>query len=149
MKIELTKILCAILTVGVAIGAESSIKLDEDESTSLARFEMIHRLACDTNDSEMFMLLLPRRERNNLLLLNKNKLQEVINKYPEVTGVSLVLELSREDYIKLVGARVADHWVDSEEVNVRYFKVEFKLKNNGSAQNYVILKNGIFYKAAL
>jgi hypothetical protein len=141
--------LCAFLVFSAVNGAEVKTELNDDELVSLARFELLHKMACQANDSEMFAILLQKKTKEKFSLVGKNKFQEIVNEYPEVIGISLVLELSREDYTKLVGTRVTSLWLDPEEVGVRYFKVNFKLLNNGSAPNYIILKNGVFYKAAL
>jgi hypothetical protein len=140
-------VLCLAIFSSALSGAESRIELNADEVISLARFEVLYKLACENDDVGLYPLLFSMKGRDNLSHLSKMELAESLRQHPEVLSISMLEELTAEGYTKAVGEKMANRWIDKDGPGVRFFKVNLTLQNNGSAPSYIILKGGVFYKA--
>ena len=129
--------------------SEINLELNDDELVSFKRFEMLHKIACEKNDTQIYQLLFSNNGLEKLKILEKEELQQLVNTYPEVIGITLKKEISHNELINLVGDKMGNYLVTKDDIAVKIFEVKFILKNNGSANSYLFFKNGVFYKAVL
>ena len=147
MNIVLKSFLILSSVSAIATADAPAIKLSDDESVSFARFALVHKLACHENDWEKYLLLFTSVGANNLKSLDSGERERLLRDYPEVESIRLVEELSYEKLLERVGSRTAAAWIGSSAEKARFFSVVFKLKNNGAAPSFVMLRGGVFYKA--